>query len=172
MNEPIRIRNATADDAAAIATIQCIGVKEVYHGKIPLEYSDMPVTQFRIDKWKGWINRSRVETVVAQIGDEVIGFSTLQPLKEEGVECEVADITATYVLPQYWRQKVGKQLCDAIVDLAEQKGLSEISLWELEGNDAAQSFHQAMGFREDGARRIFMELPESNLYELRYRMSL
>ena len=52
---------------------------------------------------------------------------------------------------------------------ADVRGYAEIVLWVLEPNARARCFYQALGFRPDGAERVFLEHSDVSLRELRYR---
>ncbi len=154
----VSIEAATAKDAEAIANIHFESLREGYAGKLPQEYLDMPVTDWRINAWKKWIARSKVRTLVAKEDDQNVGFCTLQPFNENPPNKETAEIVALFVQPEKWRHGVA--------------GLSKCALWVLESNENARNVYKAQGYQLQTGDRIFLETANEPLLEVMYRKSL
>ena len=163
------ISSASRSDAADIAQIQVQGLQAGYRGIIPDEYIDMPVSGKRIRSWSGWIDRSRVITIVCRQDDKTIGFCTMQPEFSASNRRNTAELVALYVLPPFWRKGVGRSLCEKLLTLARENGFREMVLWTLESNLQARRFYEAMEFQADNEKRIFLETPNGPIYEIRYR---
>ncbi|NKB34001.1 MAG: GNAT family N-acetyltransferase [Pseudomonadales bacterium] len=168
----VSIEAATAKDAEAIANIHFESLREGYAGKLPQEYLDMPVTDWRINAWKKWIARSKVRTLVAKEDDQNVGFCTLQPFNENPPNKETAEIVALFVQPDKWRHGVGVILCKGIESEAKAAGFSKLALWVLESNENARNFYKAQGYQLQTGDRIFLETANEPLLEVMYRKSL
>ena len=166
----LSIASASRSDAADIARIQVQGLQAGYRGIIPDEYIDMPVSTRRIESWSGWIDRSRVITIVGRQGGEIIGFCTMQPEPSVSGNDRTAELVALYVIPSIWRQGVGTMLCEKILALVRDEGFDETVLWTLESNLPARHFYEAMGFQEQNERRVFLETSTQPIYEIRCRI--
>ena len=83
----------------------------------------------------------------------------------DGETTGVAALTAMWVDPRFRRQGVGGLLVQRVVDWAQQSGYSEILLWVVRGNDAAENLYERHGFRRTGAAQ------EVRPGELEYEMT-
>ena len=166
------IKEAEAADAESIANIHFESLRKSYAGKLPQEYLDMPVTEWRINAWKKWIARSKVRTLVAKEKEHNIGFCTLQPFNDESNKKETAEIVALFALPEKWRRGIGEDLCKQIEATARKAGFADIALWVLKSNENAQNFYLAQGYHLQEGDRIFLETANEPLLEVMYRKSL
>lgn len=171
----VMIRSADVADAAAIAAVQARGVAAAYGDLLParvkrvvLEPADHGGRPGRL--WEEWLRRSKVSTVVAVDGEEMVGFSTLHPMSGGGEA--TGELVAIYVDPPCWRRGVGRLLCEQTLAEARARGFEEVVAWVLEVNARARGFYDALGFRSDGEKRIFLEHAATQFLEVRYRRDL
>lgn len=177
----VEIESASVDDALGIAEVHVSTFRATYQGLLPEPVAHRVVDAQNVTKrtqgWRKWLARSRVSTFIARIDEAVIGFCTMQPIRDEPAEDELAadvvgEISAFYVLPSYWRHGIGRLLGERMLAEAEARGFGEVVLWVLESNERARRFYDALGFGPDGERRVFIEHSETSVHELRYRRSI
>lgn len=166
------IESASASDCEAIAKIHFESMRVAYAGKLPQEYLDAPVTQWRVNAWKKWIARKKVHTFVVKEAKTNVGFCTLQPFIEEGSNNSAAEIVALFVTPEQWRRGLGAGLCRAAERAAIDSDYREMALWVLEENRDAQRFYEAQGYELQNKDRVFLETTNEPLLEVMYRKSL
>ena len=146
----MEIRPATPRDAKGVSGIQERGWQTAYRHVFPP--ADLDRGGFvHVSRWRrrfvqpppGW------STFVAEENDDVVGFASVGPSRdEEGV----GELYAIYVDPGSWSQGVGRALLDRAE--AELRGeYREATLWVLEDNPRARSFYEAHGWVLDGARK-------------------
>lgn len=83
--------------------------------------------------WVKFVGRGGAyEQHVAIVDDVIVGFAGIGPGREEGYE-EAVELYFIYVLPQYRRQKIGRQLI---------KALDPHYTWLWSGNRDAQTFYK------------------------------
>ena len=169
----IEIQNARVDDAAAIARLHISSLRAAYQGLLPDHavrfVLDPPDVKQRARGWKGWLKRAQVSTVVARVDGIFTGFCTLHPMPGESAKGLIGEIAAFYVLPSHWRRGIGRLLCEQALAEARTRGFAEVVLWVLESNERARRFYHSLGFRSDGATRVFLERLDASSHELRYR---
>jgi GNAT superfamily N-acetyltransferase len=153
----IRIRDATPDDADAIAAINAAGWQAAYVGLIDQDrLANIPV--------KVWAREIRGNladlesasfSIVAELEGRVVGSCFVTGRARDGdLGDDVAELVAIYIDPPHWRQGVGSALLREAVDRCKRQGKSEISLWTLSGNEGAQQFYESHGFVRDGREQI------------------
>lgn len=89
-------------------------------------------------------------------GGEIIGYVGLMCVLDEGYISNVA------VAPAYRRQGIGDALIERLSVLAEEKGLSFMTLEVREGNIPARSLYKKHGFTDVGLRKNYYTLPTEN----------
>ncbi|HWC47684.1 MAG TPA: GNAT family N-acetyltransferase [Solirubrobacterales bacterium] len=110
------------------------------------------------------------QTIVALAGEQIVGFSSFGPTRDADAE-GAGEIYALYVDPEHWGIGVGRQLLAESRLRLEEAGYADAVLWVLRGNDGAERFYRADGWRRDGASR--MEDPYGPRVEVRrFRRSL
>lgn len=111
---------------------------------------------------RDWRNALTARTrFVAESDGVVVGTAS----GGDGETTGVAALTAMWVDPRFRRQGVGGELVQRVVDWAQQCGYSEIFLWVVRGNDAAENLYKRHGFRRTGGEQ------EVRPGELEYEMS-
>lgn len=84
------------------------------------------------------------EIWLAEQADKIVGFCRIG--REENNGELLGEIVALYLLPQFQRQGIGKQLMQAGIDQLRQRGYSIIVLWVLKSNVQARQFYEHCGF--------------------------
>ena len=119
---------------------------ETYTGLIDPAYME----RITLEKCMDMAHRWPQNMMVAKDGDKVIGFIGYGEHRDEALT-DCGEVSAIYVLADYYGQKVGYELMNAAFDkLAEYK---RIAVWVLKGNDRAIRFYERYGFRFDGTEK-------------------
>jgi GNAT superfamily N-acetyltransferase len=190
----IDVRNATVDDADAIAVIHVSTWQHAYRGLLPSAYLDAIDVQRRADWWRRELTRTRDAdpVFVASIDGELVGFASLGPqiIDDSPAEARgpsrvrpseaysrssdaetVGELYAIYVDPGHWRAGAGTALLTATQSALGLRGYQQAILWVLNTNVLARSFYEKHGWAGDGAERT-VELNGVSIPELRYRRAV
>jgi ribosomal protein S18 acetylase RimI-like enzyme len=153
----LEIREAIPEDADGIAEINAAGWRAAYAGLIDRDrLSHLPV--------KAWAREIRTNLnelvpgsfgLVAELEGTIAGSCFVTGTARDGDLPEgVAELVAIYIDPARWRQGIGTALIREALARCVRNGNSEISLWTLTGNRAAQAFYEVHGFERDGTEQI------------------
>ncbi|MBD7956202.1 GNAT family N-acetyltransferase [Microbacterium sp. Sa4CUA7] len=161
----VRIREATADDAPAIAAIRITTWRAAYAGLIPQR------ALHRLDIHRDADNRRRRWDVahadprhvdlLAFVDDEPVGWAAVgTPLDADDGDgdgdgdSDDGQLYAIYVLPEHWDAGVGRALLTRAEQALREGGFARGQLWVLAGNDRAAAFYERHGWLEDGTRKL------------------
>ena len=159
-------------DAMGIARVQVESWRVAYQGLIPEVELEALDTARGEELWRQRITEGSGILLVACEFEKVLGFCSAVP-RDGGVEMLATfEITTLYVAPQHWRQGIGRRLCSEVLKHIAQKGGESVILWTLFSNAPARRFYEALGFRDDGARRTETMRDESSVLEMRYRLAI
>ena len=168
------VRRASPDDARAIAEVVVTGWQTAYRGILPDEFLDSLRADAREAAWREMLGRDAdggTPAWVAEGSGRVVGFVSSGPPRDEDVPRSAAEIYAIYVLPQSWRQGLGRDLLETAVEHWQGNGAQTLVLWVFEANERARSFYEAMGWQPDGGRQELV-LGGTAAFEVRYRAGL
>ena len=158
----MRIRPAVRADARAIAEINVAGWRAAYRGLLPDGYlAALDVEERTARQLAHFAAPSAFRRLVAEDGDTVTGFVIYGPYRAEQdsagpVDDTVGEILAIYVAPERWGAGTGQALMDAAVADLAGRGVTEIRLWVLAGNERSRRFYERYGFRHDGEVDTFV----------------
>jgi len=96
--------------------------------------------------------------LVAVADGKIVGLTDVQYDNEPGDTCFLKDSRGGYVLefgrlPEYAGHNIGKQLIDATVEDAQEKGFHRLEYWTQDRN--AQRYYQRLGLNEIGRHYRF-----------------
>jgi len=89
----------------------------------------------------------RAGTYVAVSGDEVVGFASHGPSRNDST---LGELFTIYVLPDAWGAGVGRALMRETLARLRTHGFDEAVLWVLEDNPRTRRFYELAGWRADG----------------------
>lgn len=148
----IQVRQATAEDAAAIA-----GLLHDFN----LEYSEpTPDIATLTDTVRRLLEDSEIVVMLAGSGPDGLSLFRFRPaLWAEGPETYLQEL---YVIPALRGRGIGRRLLEATIEYARAAGASGIDLNTSETDTAARNLYESMGFtnREggpDGPSMLFYE---------------
>jgi GNAT superfamily N-acetyltransferase len=169
----VSVRTATPDDADAIARLRATTWQYAYaHLFTEEQLASIPVEEGAA-RLRGHIETSqpRFHTLVAVLGDPVVGFAQLGPKDFSADETEVGELYAIYVLPHLHGQGVGRALMAEVVGRLRGEGFGEAVLWVFEDNPRTRRFYEQAGWSTDGGTKDETWL-ESTAPAVRYRIAL
>jgi ribosomal protein S18 acetylase RimI-like enzyme len=175
VGEDLVVREATTDDAAAIARVHTRSWQGAYAHVFPAERLHRldDLEDRRAGDWRGWLELAdaRRHTLVALRGDELVGFVHGGPARDDDVDAtRVGELFAIYVSPDRWGSGAGRALMTAHLERLRTSDFSEAILWVLEDNPRARRFYEAAGWSTDGATKED-EFLETRVREVRYRIA-
>lgn len=139
----IRVRLATPADAAAISTIYNQGIED----RIATLETELRTPEER----RQWLlaRGPRHPAIVAEAGDEIVGWGSLNPYNPRKAYDYVVDFSV-YV-ERSWRGKgVGSLLLPRLVELARDHGFHKMVLSAFPSNEAGMALYEKFGFRTVG----------------------
>lgn len=167
----IVVRDATAEDALAVATVHVRAWQAGYRGLLADEYLDALRPEDRAARYTfGSDQPGHRQTMVATVDGTVRGFVTTGASRNP-LDVNAGEVMALHVDPDAWGRGIGKLLltegCARLASLGFATGV----LWVLEGNERAQRFYRANGWEPDGGE-LTEEIWGVQLKELRFRRDL
>jgi len=163
------IRPALLDDASVIASVHVAIWRAAYRGQIPDSYLAGLDTKRMVRGWTQTLTDRKCDVVVSEQDGAIVGFASLSPSRDADANIKVGEITSIYLLPDYWRRRLGTDLLHELLERAGKRGYSEITLWVLASNQAARAFYEARGFFPDGTEKHEPREPDLSFHEIRYR---
>lgn len=167
----IRLRPARVEDARPIEAVHYASREAVYDGRVAGWPPPGPDREGRVERWASWLADPRITAVVGELGGSIVGFCTIRPSEDADAGEKDAEMPTLYVHPDHWHRGFGRELTEAGLDRARERGFRRLTLWVLEMNHRARAFYEAFGFEDDGARKVD-ELETERLVAFRYRIEL
>lgn len=147
----IRVRAATEGDAARLAEIHVAAWRATYRGVMTDEYLDGLDVGRAASAWRRNILEPREGTIhlVAQSGNEVVGFAILGPAVGDP-DPETGQLHAINVHPDCWAKGAGSVLFAAAEQKFIELGYRRAFLWVEKSNTRAISFYSNRRWLDDG----------------------
>ncbi|HUI36362.1 MAG TPA: GNAT family N-acetyltransferase, partial [Gaiellaceae bacterium] len=137
------IREARSDEAESLAAIQRDASLAANAHIFPPELYPFPMGEI-IERWESSIDDPAVTVLVREEDRAAVGVA--------GSSAEWLD--GLYVLPEWWRRGVGRDLHDEVLVRQRAEGRTSCNLWVLEENARARRFYERLGWRENGETRV------------------
>jgi ribosomal protein S18 acetylase RimI-like enzyme len=156
------LRPAAATDGGVIARIQLEAWRATYGHLNPAMVEGLDVGRTS-ENWARAATGTTHRLRLAVSDGTVIGYALSGPPEEEEPEEEEPEgtgvIFAVYLLPAAQGRGAGRLLVeDALTGLAG-SGFTACLLWVAEQNPHAIGFYEHLGFRHDGGRKQWRDLP-------------
>lgn len=154
-----RIRQATPEDAEALADMHATAHEESYRSLMPRVtfHTVGSERDERVQRRRSFLNGTDPHFLALDGAGSVVGFADSGPGRDGQKPCAV-ELYRIYTLARTHGSGLGSDLLEACISDAA------AYLWVLEQNPRAQAFYAKHGFRPDGARKrlpaAFDELPE------------
>jgi GNAT superfamily N-acetyltransferase len=150
------VRDATPDDAAAIARVHVRTWQSAYAHLFAAEalarLSD--TVEARADHWRREMDarHARSHMLVAEIEGSVVGFASFGPPLDEQLDASaIGELYAIYVEPEHSGAGVGRALMAELLQRLRDDGFVEAILWVFDDNPRTRVFYELAGWRADGA---------------------
>lgn len=139
----VQVRNATLDDAAAIA--------EIYNQGIEDRVATYETKRRSAEHQQAWLQSiaGRYPAVVAQIDGEIIGWAGAGPYRDRECYRGIGEFSM-YVHRDWRRRGVGNLLLTGLISEAERLGLWKLLSRIFPFNEASRALCRKHGFREVG----------------------
>jgi len=170
---PLVVRDAALDDADGIARVHTTTWQQAYRGLLDQGFLHLLDWRQRRTQWQALLAeppRGEGGTVVAVLGEEVVGFAAYGPARDADLMAERrrwSELYAIYVSPDQWRTGTGTALWAAVAERLPPDAAA-VAVWLLAGNQRARAFYARMGFAADGAERV-EDIGGAPAEEVRYR---
>jgi len=165
------IRQATIDDAPALADLHVRCWQEAYAGQLPQPYLDGLTAEGRLGMWRSLLSDEwPADALVAVDGADLIAFVAVGQETDPASDPGSGIVYSIYARQRAWGTGVGRSLMDRGLRALRERGCYEASLWVLETNDRARRFYEVGGWIVDGSR--IEDIGGESVRELRYRISL
>lgn len=109
---------------------------------------------FEVDapNWADWHNVHLLTCrFVAELDNEIIGWSALSPVSSRCVYSGVAEVSV-YVLNHFSGQRIGTKLLDQLIRESEDNGIWTLQAGIFPENAGSLRIHEKLGFRKVGYR--------------------
>lgn len=150
------VRDATADDAHAIAELHVRAWRSAYRGILAAQLLGELSVDLREQSWRSLLARDPQPgfTLAAEGEDGTVeGFlSAALPSEDEDAGERTAQITATYVDPARWGEGVGRSMMEVALQRLLDEGWGAVTAWVFLRNAQGRAFFARAGFRLDGVR--------------------
>jgi len=173
----LSVRRARPGDEAEVAGVHVRAWQAGYRGLLPDRYLDALRPEDRMGRYTfdpadsdGPVDPAVPVTSVAVEDGVVCGFVTTGPCLETE-RADGGEVLALCVDPDAWGRGVGRRLLAEARGRLGDMGCTGAVLWVLAGNDRAQRFYRADGWRPDDLRRR-VEVWAVAVDEIRYRRPL
>lgn len=168
----LSIREATPEDISAIAAIHVAGWQGAYGGILDQEYIDSFSLEIRIERWTEIFAKNYSKTWIAFVDQKPAGFISYGPLRTAPPGTSkirplyTSEIYAIYLMPDYYRQGIGKALMQKATENLKAQKHHSTCLWVLDKNKRACSFYQALSGQRIG--KLFVEFGPTKEKEVCY----
>jgi GNAT superfamily N-acetyltransferase len=171
---PLHVRDATLDDAAAIADLHVRSWRAHYVDFAPREYLErLDAAAHEREYWRPLLAEppDGARVWVAEVDGVPAGFANIEPATEDGawpVPPHCGWLHHIHLAPEHVGRGVGRALFGHALDALRVGGFTEGALWVYEANRLARRFYDAAGWRADGARNT-RNLGGLDVPQVRYR---
>ncbi|MFC4737119.1 GNAT family N-acetyltransferase [Bacillus daqingensis] len=160
----MRIREAKPRDARAVAKVQVDTWKSTYSDIVPDKVLNKMTYESRAKQWRSIISNQMVYVAEDEFGT-IIGFANASEQRLSEYSDYEAELYAMYILDEYQRMGIGKQLLEPIVDELVRKEMHSMTVLVLEENESRE-FYESLGGKE--IDRVEIELLDQKLNEIVY----
>lgn len=150
------IRKANLGDSEAIAKVQVATWKTTYQGIIPDNYLNSMVWEARVSLWENIIF-TQTAYVVENQDKQVVGFCNIGKGNVAGYPNYEGELYAFYILKNYQRLGIGRQLFNQVVEDFKDKGIHSFIIKVLRENPS-KHFYESLGAKKISAiEEVFSE---------------
>lgn len=137
------IREATVQDAEAIAEVQVASWRSTYRGLVSSYYLDSLGVADRAQQWKLRLNQGAGIFSVAEDSSGLFGFLAGGAIRQQ-IDGYDAELYAIYLLKEKQGLGAGLALVRKCAQKLKDKGYQGMSVWILSGN-SSRGFYERLG---------------------------
>jgi GNAT superfamily N-acetyltransferase len=140
------IREAQPADAGALARVHVASWRTTYAGIIPADFLARLSSSQREPFLQGTLTNPdpwRFNLVAEEAG-KIIGFASGGPERNNDPIYK-GELHAIYLLADYQRRGIGRQLTAAVAARLLQQGMASMLVWVLADNRPARAFYERLG---------------------------
>ncbi len=171
------VRQATTEDAPALARVNVEAWRCAYRGIVPDEFLDQMDVARREQGWRRWVSMPEPDAVlVAADGDSgrVVAYAGIGAVREEKDRhptLPTGELAAIYADPMVWRTGAGHAVHEAAMAELARFGFGHAVLWVFVDNTSARNFYRRHGWTCDDVHEEF-EVGGQRPVEVRYSRGL
>jgi GNAT superfamily N-acetyltransferase len=143
----MNIRRAVPSDAEALARVHIGAWVTTYKGLIPDEELARRTRQSteRAQRWRDDLSAADSPNVVfvAEDKEDVVGFASAGP-ERDGAPVYKGEVRAIYILEEWQRKGIGRQLMAAAGDELQRRGITSMLIWVIKDNPNC-AFYERLG---------------------------
>ena len=168
----MKIRKAIYKDAKTLTRIQILGWQTAYaHIFPPAKLAALSQEAWQ-PLWEERLKNPLSQILIAEEEDVALGFIGFGPYRNGDIfEMNQGEIYAIYLDPLHKGKGCGKALCDQACESFKEDSITQVMVWTLEKNHAAQGFYEAIGFEKTSVVKS-VELLDTPLDEIQYQKIL
>ena len=137
------IRDATAEDAEAIAQVHATSWRETYAGLLPESVIANFGYERTLARWRERLPATPPQAVLVW-GDPIAGY-VYGGREREGDSLYRGEVYAIYLLAAGQGQGRGRALMRAAAERLAETGMTSMLVWVLAGNQRARGFYERLG---------------------------
>lgn len=173
----VRIRDAVAGDADAIAAAHIASWRAAYTHIFPASVFDSPdFDRSRIEMWRNWSRSSTPDRrlIVATADDRVVGFAhTGRRDEPHGVhDPDRGELLGFYAHPDVWGTGVATAMMDAALSSLRDDGVARAIVWTLADAHRARAFYEKSGWTLTGNTGTWARYPDHPVDEVEFAQPL
>jgi len=148
MTEPFEIREAQADDAAAIAGLHIESWRDVYRDILPKRYLEDEISREREQHWSKALSSPVPGNFVLLLERDgvLLGFVSVVRHADPNNDAEIENI---HIRPGLRSGGMGRRLLGAAIQRLRNEGASSLFLWVFDDNTRAFKFYNMIGGQTD-----------------------
>ena len=156
----MNIRPCTSEDAADLAHIHIEGWRASYGGLVDQAFLDALDKNERAANWIKWLGEGTEALIAHDDNGKPAGFIAFNKLMTPPPGMSpirplyTSEILAIYILPDYWRKKLGRELMKQAAARLKERKHKSMCLWVLEKNTRGNAFYKALGGQKCGKKDV------------------
>jgi GNAT superfamily N-acetyltransferase len=146
MREIWRVRKATLDDVAGVARVHVDSWRTTYKGIVQTDFLNGMSYENSESRWWNRLERNIAQYALFVAEDDsgrIIGFAHGGP-ERSGDTVYDGELYAIYLLEDYQRKGIGKQLFRSVVSHLTDNNFQAMLIWVLSDNPS-RNFYESMG---------------------------
>lgn len=142
------IRQATLEDASAIAKVQVASWLAAYDGIVPATVLSAQSVKRQEAFWAGALAQ-RTDNVLVAVNteDEVVAWVSFGQYRKQRHVSDKGEIYAIYARPDHFRSGVGRLLWSAASAFLRRSGHQSVLALVIRDNHPARAFYEGVGFK-------------------------